>query len=325
VRAFPWSGENDMRDTFDISVKGRRKTVPTWHIDGVTIIQRGHLLKTAEIFDEYWLERETLPSPVSVIETLRQEKPKPDLFTFAQRIPDIEARFGYPMELGNLAAIPISSYDHWIQKQISAATRRNIRASEKRGVVVHVAEYNEDYVRGIMSIYNESPIRHGKKYWHYGKDFETVKRENGTYAERSTYLAAYYKDEMIGYLKIVWDKHTGAIMQILSKLAFLDSRPNNALLSEAVRQCCLKGVKYLLYEKFVYGNKVEDSLTKFKQNNGFVKIDVPRYYVPLTNKGLIALRFGFHKNLKQRVPEWILAPARDLRTRWYERKLLRKR
>jgi hypothetical protein len=317
------SGENDMHDTIDITAKGRRKTVPAWHIDGVTIIQRGKLLKKAEIFDEYWLERETLPSPESVIETLRQEKRKPDLFTFAQRIPDIEPRFGYHMEWNNVAAIPISSYDHWFQKQISSATRRNIRASKKKGVEVRVVEYDDACIRDILLIINESPIRHRKRYWHYGEDFETIKRGGGTYANRSTILAAYYRDEMIGYLKIVWDKQTAAVMQILSKIAYLDFRPNNALLSEAVRQCCSKGVNYLLYEKFIYDNKTEDSLTKFKQNNGFVKMDVPRYYVPLTNKGLIALRFGFHKNVKERLPEWIIAPARNLRTRWYEQKLFK--
>jgi hypothetical protein len=271
-----------MPDVFEISIKGKKKSVPAWQVDNVTVMVRGRFIKTASIFDEYWLETDKLPKPERIIADLREKENRPDIYTFAQRVPDLEPMYSFYLEWDNVAVLPISTYDHWFQKQISSAAKRNVRASEKRGVTVRVAEYNDDYIRGIMSIYNESQIRHGKKYWHYGKDFESVKKENATYAERSTFLAAYYQGEMIGYLKIVWDKYTGAIMQILSKMEFFENRPNNALLAEAVRQCCIRGVNYLLYEKFIYGNKNEDTLTKYKQNNGFVRMDVPRYYVPLT-------------------------------------------
>ena len=108
--------------------------------------------------------------------------------------------------------LPISTYEHWLQQQIPAATRRNIRASEKRGVTVRVCRYDEDYVKGISSIYNEAPVRAGRRFWHFGKDLESVRIENGTYAARSTFLAAYRGEEMVGYLKMVWDKRTAAIM-----------------------------------------------------------------------------------------------------------------
>jgi hypothetical protein len=91
-------------------------------------------------------------------------------------------------------------------------------------------------------------------------------------------------------------------------------------MAEAVRQCCIRGVEYLLYEKYDYGKKSGDSLTRFKQNNGFMRMDVPRYYVPLTPKGALALRMGFHKDAKDRLPEWIGAPLRDIRQRWYDRR-----
>lgn len=312
-----------MSDVIDISVKGNMKSVNAWQIGGVTVIKRGRFIKTAKIFDEYWLERDKLPEPEWIITELRKKEDKPDLFSFTQRVPDIEPRYGYHVEWENVAVLPVSTYEHWLQKQISSATRRNVRTSEKKGVSVRVAEYNEEYIRGIMSIYDESPLRGGRKFWHYGKNLETVKKENGTYAERSTFLAAYNQDEFIGYLKIVWDKQTGAIMQILSKKAFLDIRPNNALLAEAVKQGCLRGVNYLLYEKYIYGKKGEDSLTIFKQNNGFVKMDLPRYYIPITRKGWLALQLGLHKSLKTRFPEWIMLPARELRSRWYAGKIFK--
>ena len=312
-----------MSNVINTSVRGKRKSVPAMQVCGVTVLLRGRLLKTAEIFDEYWLERDSLPCPEMLISELRKKKDLPDLFTFTQRVPDVDLKYSYYHELDNYAVLPISTYQHWFKEQIPAATQRNIRASEKRGIVVRVSEYDEDYIKGIMSIYNETSFRAGRRFWHYGKDFETVKRENGTYAARSTYLAAYCQDEMVGYLKVVWDRRTAAIMQILSKISFRNCRPNNALLAEVVKRCCLRDINYLLYEKFDYGNKLGDSLTKFKQNNGFIRMDVPRYYIPLTKKGFAALRLGLHKNPMERLPEWIVAPLRDLRTKWYEKILMR--
>jgi hypothetical protein len=106
-------------------------------------------------------------------------------------------------------------------------------------------------------------------------------------------------------------------MQILSKMEFLDKRPNNALLSEAVKLCSERGVNSLLYERFVYGKKGEDSLTRFKESNGFIKMDLPRYYVPLTHKGSIALRLGLHRDPKDFVPQWLHKRLLDFRDKWH--------
>lgn len=303
--------------THEISIKGKKAEVPAFRLGDVTIVTYGRLLTIAEVFDEYWLPVEALPNPNCVIEDLKTVTPKPDLFTFAQRVPDGRPKFSYHMEWDNVATIPVSSYDQWFHKQIAPAARRNIRASEKKDVHVRVEPYDERYVKGIMSIFNESAIRAGRKYWHYGKDFETVQAENGTYYDRSTFLAAYIKDQMIGYMKIVWDVESAAIMQIVSKMSFRDRRPNNALLSEAVKLCEKRGVKYLLYERFVYGNKGEDSLTRFKQANGFVRMNLPRYYVPLTSKGRVALGLGLHRDVKDLAPQWMRRMYVDMRDKWH--------
>ena len=307
-----------MLDIINVSVKGKIKSLPARQLHGVIIYFRGRLLKTAEIFDEYWIERDLLPSPELLLDELQESEYTPDLLTFTQRLSDVAPKYNYFYELDNYAVLHLSNYEKWFKSQINDSTRRNIRASEKRGIEIRVSEYDDEYVKGIMSIYNETPIRAGRNYWHYGKDFETVKMENGTYAARSTYLAAYFQGEMVGYLKVVWDKDTAAIMQILSKISVRNCRPNNALLAEAVKQSCLRDVRYLLYEKFDYGKKTGDSLTKFKQNNGFIRMNIPRYYIPLSFKGVIALRLGLHNNLTEKVPEWIAAPIRAFREKLYE-------
>jgi hypothetical protein len=306
--------------THPISVKGHIRHVPAIRLDDAVVVVGGTAVRVGEIFDAYWLEAARLPDPRHVVDQLRRVEGRPDLFTFTQRVPETRPTFDFHLEWDNVAAIPVSSYEHWFQKQVSSATRRNIRASEKKGVVVRISPFDEEYIRGIMSISDESPVRAGRRYWHYGKDFATVEAEQGTYRERSTYLGAYLGDEMIGYMKIVWDARSAAIMQIVSKLKFLDRRPNNALLAAGVKLCAERGVEHLLYERFVYGKKEDSSLTRFKRENGFVRVDLPCYYVPLTTKGRIVLGLGLHKSIKDRLPMWLTKRLLEARDKWYSRR-----
>jgi len=76
-----------------------------------------------------------------------------------------------------------------------------------------------------------------------------------------------------------------------------------------------------VYENFSYGKKQGDSLSHFKEINGFQRIELPRYYVPLTRIGKAALRFGLHRRLIDYFPEPVMAKLRELRAAWYSRKL----
>ena len=309
--------------THQISVKGKMRAAHALKIDDHVIVVGGTFLRVAKIFDAYWLEAAKLPDPRSIVERLRNVEHRPDLFTFTQRVPETRPVLDYHLEWDNVAVVPVTTHDHWLQKQVSPASRRNVRNSEKKGVVVRVCAFDDAYIRGIMSISDESPIRAGRRYWHYGKDFATVEAEQGTYRDRATYLGAFIGEEMIGYLKMVWDVRTAAIMQIVSKMKYRDTRPNNAMLSEAVKLCAARGVGYLQYERFVYGNKEDSSLTRFKRENGFVRMDVPMYYVPLTMKGRLALKLGLQKSQKDRLPQWLTKPLLELRDSWYARQALR--
>jgi hypothetical protein len=308
-----------MSDFLGISVKGKITQVPHIRSKDIKIIVRGRFIKTAEVFDEYWIRKKSIPSPTEAIRLIADSPLQADIFTFTQRVPDTDVLYKYMYELDNLAVITLESHEKWFRKQISSSARRNIKASKKRGVEIKVSEFDDAYIHGIMSIYNETLIRQGRKFWHYGKDFDAVKSENGTYQERSTYLAAYHKHEMIGYLKIVWDEESGAIMQILSKIKHYNRRTNNALLSAAVEQACLRHKKYLLYERYVYGKKHDDSLTEFKKKNGFERMDIPVYYVPLNLKGRIALFLRLHKSPKELIPLRLLKFLNNLRTSLYYR------
>jgi hypothetical protein len=280
-------------------------------------VRRG-LARIASIFDEEWIEHETVLDPEVLISKLREKGPPADLFTFAQRISEPPASYPYPVESDNAAVIRVPSYKDWWER-LSQDARRNVRLAAKRGVVVKECTFDDQFVEGIRGIYNETAIRQGRRFWHYGKTFEKVKRENATYQERSAFLGAFLGEELIGFIKLVYVGQTASIMQILSKNAHLDKKPPNALLSKAVELCERMGKGYLIYCKYQSGHKAGSPLTEFKRRNGFERMDFPRYYVPLSIRGKLVLRTALHHGLRGAVPESLASPLIAARSRILQR------
>jgi hypothetical protein len=188
-----------------------------------------------------------------------------------------------------------------------------VRKAAKQGVVVREVEFNDDFVRGIVSIFNESAIRQGKPFWHYEKDFETVKRDFSRYLFREDLIGAYYNNELIGFIMLAHTGQYAVLGQIISKIRHRDKAPNNALVAKAVETCDRKRIPYLVYARWDTGS----SLTDFKRYNGFEKVSLPRYYVPLTIKGQVALALGLHRGLVGVIPEGMKARLIKLRSLWY--------
>jgi hypothetical protein len=117
------------------------------------------------------------------------------------------------------------------------------------------------------------------------------------------------------------DRNQACMVHILSMVQHNDKASTNALIAQAVRYCAEHKIPYLVYEHFNYGNKQGDSLSHFKEVNGFQRVDLPRYYVPITPLGRVALRLGFHHRLADRLPESMAAKLRELRKAWYRREV----
>jgi hypothetical protein len=226
------------------------------------------------------------------------------------------------MESDNLAVLPVSPFEYWWTRQIGVKTRNMVKRAEKKGVALREIPFGDALVRGMCEIYNESPIRQGKRFPHYGMTLERGRKYAGTFLDRSIYIGAFLDERMIGFVKLAHDKtKTQAdLVHILSMVQHRDKAPTNALIAQAVRVCADRGISYLVYDKFAYGNRQGDSLSQFKEASGFRRFDLPRYYVPLTLIGRAALRFGMHHQLIDRFPEPMLAKLRQLRKAWYERR-----
>lgn len=260
--------------------------------------------------------------PAPLIEELRR-RGAADIFTFTQTITDTTPKYSYPMEWDNLAVLTISTFEEWWEKQIGFKARNKAKQAEKKGVVVREVPFGEELVRGICEIYNETPVRQGRRYPHFGKKFEEVYREEATYLESSAFIGAYVGDELIGFIKMVADDDgiQAGLMNIVSKIKHRDKAPTNALVAQAVRSAAARGIPNVVYSHFAYGKRERDNLTDFKERNAFRRVDVPRYYVPLTAKGRIAFRLGLHHRFLDRLPESMGEKLREMRSRWYNRAL----
>ncbi len=169
--------------------------------------------------------------------------------------------------------------------------------------------------RGIMDIFNQSPVRRGKRFWHYGKDFETVKKEMSLDLSESTFITAYRGKELIGFIKLLFADRYAMLTLILDKINHRDKAPMNGMLAKAVEICVVRKVPYIVYMMWRRGGHGE-----FQESTGFERIPIPEYFVPLTFKGAIALRLGLHRGVRGLIPEkvtvWLLA----LRAKWYSRR-----
>jgi hypothetical protein len=288
-------------------------------VQGKELSIRGALIRTGFIDGEGY---QFLDDPEAAVQALRESAPRMDLFTFIQRLSDTSPKYQYAMEWDNMAALHVSTFENWMKHQIDFKVRNKVRKAEKNGVVVREVPYDDTLVQGIHAIYNESPVRQGKRFWHYGKDPEAVRRMNGTFLDQSIFIGAYFEGNLIGFVKLVSDENRGqaGLMQIISMIQHRDKAPTNALVAQAVRSCAQREISNLWYANFSYGKKQPDSLADFKRHNGFQKVELPRYYVPLTLTGRMALRLGLHHGIANHIPEPVAATYRKIRSFWYTKK-----
>ena len=302
----------------EIRIAGKTFHVPSAEICGRTVVVTGKWIRTAQIKDEEVVEGVTVIDPESFITKLKESELKADVLTFAQRPPEITPKYDYHWEWNNWAAIRTTRFKDWWEN-LPQVSRKNVRRSARRGVLVKVTPFDDDLVKGVHRIYNGIRVRDGRLFWHYGEDVERVRQGLGTYLDRSDFIGAYWRDELIGFLKMVYVDRVATVFHILSMNEHYDKRPMNALIAKAAELCEQKGISHLIYGQFIYGNKRRSSLVEFKRRNGFEQVNFPRYYVPLTLRGEVFVRLRLYRGLTGLIPEPILQPLLSLRASYYRR------
>ena len=262
-----------------------------------------------------------LDDPEAALQELRKSDSRIDLFTFLQKLTDATTpKYAYPMEWDNMAVLKVSTFEHWWEKQIGQSARNKVRKATKKGVVTREVPFDDALAQGIWEIYNECPIRQDRRFPHFGKSLEAVRDMSATYLASSIFIGAYVDDRLIGFIKLTTDD-TGiqaGMMHILSMIRYRDKAPANALIAQAVRCCAARQIPYLVWARYAYGKKTQSSLSDFKGQNAFERIDIPQYFVPLTRWGAFALRMQLHHRLYDRLPAPLAAGLRELRSVWYQ-------
>jgi hypothetical protein len=278
---------------------------PHLSFDGRTIVCAGGWLKTARILDEVWLDEPPLSAPIELIQSVRASSLGADLFTFGQALPNVIPRHAYHLEFDNLAVADTTDYTRW-WNALPVDSRRNVTRSQRKGVTVAAVAFTNDLVAQIKNLYDETPVRQGRKFWHYGKSLAQVASENASFGHRSQFLGAFLDGALVGFLKLVVVGSSARIMQALTSDQHHDKHALPALLAAAVEYCAARPLVRLIYGQYVYGAKRDGAVTDFKRRSGFYEMMVPRYYIPFTTRGRIAIAAGLHRGLAGLVPEPLL-------------------
>jgi len=308
----------------EISKAGKVACVSSVKIENHTVVVDGSLVKIASILGEQWKQRQYIRDPRIFIEGIRRSRLSVDIFTFGQKIPDVIPKYNYYMEWDNCAAIPLTKYEQWWKDRLPQVTRKNVRRAKKRGVEIREVGFDEYLIRGIKKIQDSNPVLQGRRNVHYGKDFDTIKKDYGTHLHCSKFLGAFYNDRMIGFIKIVNVDDLAYLLQLSSDPRHNDKRPMNALIARSVEESIKEDKSYLIYGRYFEWNKRKSSLIEFKKRNGFTPIFYPRYYIPLTNKGKIAIRLKYHLGLIGILPDALISPLLKIRSKMHLAKIKKK-
>lgn len=281
-------------------------------LDDIDLKVEGRLLKTARLNDEHYVAASDPPSLIAGL----KRRVDADIFTFVQELHDRDVHFDHRLTWDEMAVLRLTTYANWL-KQIKCKPRNCLRKSVKRGVETRTIDFTDELLRGIMDIHNDTPVRQGKRNWHYGKDFETIKREHGTFLDRSEFIGAFVEEELIGFAKVTHGQHCSIVMNIVAKVEQRDKAPMNALIAKAVELVAARNIGLLNWG--AWGRRgFRRGLKEFKVAHGFECLAVPRYHVPLTVKGELCMKLGLHRELKERLPEAWIVELKKARATWNE-------
>ena len=244
---------------------------------------------------QYWVPIEHMYDVDPNREVLRSLSIKGvDLFTFIQRNflnPATKKKYKLLSCSESIGLLHIKSYDDWFKSLGSRG--RFVRQSERNGLKTEIVNIDKNFIKSALAIYNETPVRQGRKYSGYGLTLYEVEKKFSR-MNASEVLGAYLYNELIGLILVEYGDRVASLKSFLSLIGHRDKNPNSALMAATVKRCYEKGYTFLTYGNMGYN----PGLDYFKHSNGFRIFFVPRYYLPLSTKGKLAIRLGVHRPLE---------------------------
>jgi hypothetical protein len=267
----------------------------------------GRLFRTAKLRHE-WCEF-LQDAPRAIIE-MRKARLNADLFAFVHDLCDQPREYSYQRLSIGLAVLPVTTYDKWWD-EIGYKTRNKLRKGLKSGVELRLAVLDDDFARGVAAIYNETPLKQGRRFYHYGKKAQEVKEELSSFTEQSTLVGAYFEDRLVGFMKLFQGNNVLRTVHIIASVGHRDKNIMDILIAKGVELCSERKIQNLHYGSWTGGG-----VGTFRIKHGFQRVEVPRFFVPLSLRGQLMLRLKLHLPARERLPESWIAPAVGLRTKW---------
>src|SRR5580692_3065373 len=114
----------------------------------------GRLLKVARLRHEWF---EYLENPEAFIAEIKRARVA-DILTFLEEAHIERPKFPFQSEPASASVLTFKSFDDW-WKNLNFKARNKARKAQKSGVELRPAKLDDDFVRGVAVIYNESPLR----------------------------------------------------------------------------------------------------------------------------------------------------------------------
>jgi len=274
------------------------------------IVISGKIPRIARLRHEWF---EFVDDPTDLIDAFKRERPGADVFTFVRDIYSKRPALPFKEEVDSVAVLTPGGFEKW-WKELDFKVRNKIRKAEKTGVEIRNVSLDDEFAAGVEKIYNESPIRQGKKFWHYGKDAATIKKDLSSFPECTSFVGAYLQSELIGFMKLYEGPNVLRTVHIIAKLSHRDKPVQDALIAQGVKMCEQRNI-----ERLQYGSWSTGGLGTFKIKHGFAQVDVARYFVPLNVQGGLLLSLNLHRRLQDQLPEDWKEKLKALRARWNSR------
>lgn len=265
-------------------------------VEGKLIVVRGNFPRIASLRHE-WCD--FLDDPPGAIADLKAKGLRADVFTYVDDLNSPNPDFGYANAPLGIAVLRLTNFDTW-WNGIGFKARNKIRKGQKSGVDVRIVQLDDAFATGVEAIYNESPIRQGRKFYHYGKRMDAIKEELSSFIDRSILLGAYLDGKLVGFTKLFQGDNVLRTVHIIATLQHREKCVMDIMMSKAVELCCQRGVANLHY-----GSWTDGGVGAFRTKHDFQRVDTVRYFIPLTPAGKIALALGLHVPLRARIPsDW---------------------
>lgn len=114
----------------------------------------GRVLKIARLRHEWF---EYLDDPVSFVAEVKAARVA-DVLTFLQESHLDRPPLPFQSEPASASVLTFKSFDEW-WKDLHFKARNKARKAQKSGVEFRPAKLDDEFVRGVEIIYNESPMR----------------------------------------------------------------------------------------------------------------------------------------------------------------------